>query len=184
VRIALLVAGVSVALLAGCGEESDEAADEKLPADPVPAGAGRDVGRGFAEAGCDEAALGDRGANWRDENTTYVGSVGFYGRGRDFRSAFRGGQRRPVTKVPVLVEGQKVVTIAIAPADRARAGLLVGGTPKNGSRHPYARIRLVPCRDHVSTWWPAGFKLADPAPVVVLVSTGKASVASVQVGRP
>jgi hypothetical protein len=83
-----------------------------------------------------------------------------------------------VTKAPVIVEGRKAVTLAIAPADRARAGLVVDDT------HPYATIRFVPCRDHGRTWWPAGFKLADPAPVVVLVRLGKASVVRLEVGRP
>ena len=135
------------------------------------------VGRGAAVAGCKTAALGKGVANWR-EDSNYVGSVGFYGSRQGFHTAFRGGQRRPVTKMPVTIDGRKAVTLAIDPADRARAGLAVVG-----GRHAYAKIRFVPCRDRVRTWWPAGFKLADPAPVVVLVRRGKAPVARLEVGR-
>jgi hypothetical protein len=127
-------------------------------------------------ARCNAAALGQGRANWR-ESATYTGSVGIYR--TDFRIAFRGGQRRPVAKAPVMVEGRKAVTLAIDPADRARAGLgVVGG------RHPYATIRFAPCRDRVRTWWPAGFKLADPAPVAVLVRRGQAPPVRLEVGRP
>ena len=171
-------------LLGGCGggRGTTTGADQSNSVVVEDSGTGPEqlgpIGTGAGVARCDSAALGKGVANWR-EVSTYVGSVGIYGSGRDFRTAFRGGQRRPVTKDPIIVEGQKAITLAIDPADRARAGLVVVG-----STHPYAKIRFVPCRDRVRTWWPAGFKLADPASVVVLVRQGRASAVRLQVGGP
>lgn len=172
---AALLAVVLCPLGAGCG--GDSTSTHEVTVGPGPQHAAP-VGRGAGVARCDTAALGKGRANWR-ESATSVGSVGIYGTGRDFRTAFRGGQRRPVTKAPVIVEGRQAVTLGIDPADRVRAGLVVVG-----DTHPYATVRFVPCRDRPRTWWPAGFKLADPAPVVVLVRRANASVVTLEVGRP
>ncbi|HEX3563419.1 MAG TPA: hypothetical protein VHU24_11320 [Solirubrobacterales bacterium] len=82
-----------------------------------------------------------------------------------------------MTKDPVIVEGQEAVTLAIDPGDRARAGLVVVG-----DTHSYATIRFIPCRDRVRTWWPAGFKLTDPAPVDLLVRQGAGPAVKLEVG--
>ena len=135
-----------------------------------------DVGQGSVVARCKHAALGNGDPEWRDRSFV-EGRLGFYGPGRDFRSAQKiprsPGQYShqlpssgPIlgTKVPVVVEGTKPVGMSIAPADRARAGLVVaiqGG--------PYAEVRFVPCRDHARTGWPAGWVLRDREPVRVTV---------------
>ena len=150
---------------AGCGGESEDESTD------VP-----DVGQGSVVARCEHAALGNGDPDWRDRSLV-VGPLGFLVDGRDFRSAqkiarssFQASHQLPSsgpilgTKVPVVVEGTKPVGVSIAPADRARAGLVLaiqGG--------PYAEVRFVPCRDHARTGWPAGWVLRDREPVRVTV---------------
>ncbi len=121
--------------------------------------------------------IGGQGAtNWR-RYSTYLGPVGFFGSGRHF-----GHVVGHIVKTPVVVEGRQGVTLAIVPSDRDHAGLLIVG-----DTHPYAEVRLVPCRDHARTIWPAGFKLPGNelvrAPVSVLVRVGGRPVGKMEVGR-
>jgi hypothetical protein len=162
----------------GCGSGSDHKAM---------------IGQGSAVASCEQAAAGNGARDWR-ANATAVGRVGFFGEGRDFRTA----QKQPiadypalrkrgisapilVTKVPVIVEGREPVTVAIAPADRARAGL-VAGIPFG--RGPFAEIRFVPCAHQVRTGWPAGWVLRSHDPVTVLIHESNAPGSQLVVGRP
>jgi hypothetical protein len=160
------VLGLCVALV-GCGSSSPGPNPTQTagPVQPQP------VGQGVAVARCDRAILGQGDPNWRND-ATYVGRVGFFGPERDFGLA-HGGR----VKTPVFVEGRRAVTLAIDPADRNRAGLeIVGG------RHPYATIHFVPCPDHTRTAWPAGFRLRNRDPVVVLVHSANAPDAKLEVG--
>ena len=162
----LVSLGVVLSVVAaGCGGGSENDSTD------VP-----DVGQGSVVARCKHAALGNGDPNWRDRSLV-EGRLGFYGLGRDFRSAQKvprsSGQYShqlpssgPIlgTKVPVVVEGTKPVGVSIASADRARAGLVLviqGG--------PYAQVRFVPCRDQTRTGWPAGWVLRDREPVRVTV---------------
>jgi hypothetical protein len=167
-----LFAGMLV--LAGCGggSEPTDGSDGATPSGS-PAGQ-KPVGSGAAVAKCQQAMLGKGRANWRDDST-HVGPVGFFGSGRDFR-----GLVGHIVKTPVVVEGRKAVTLAIDPAQRDRAGLLIVG----GGRHGYAKVRFLPCRDRVRTAWPAGFHLRGTDPVVVIVRIGKKPASRLEVGRP
>jgi hypothetical protein len=156
---------VLCAVTAGCGGGSDEGSTV------VP-----DVGQGSVVARCEHAALGNGDPEWRDRSLV-EGRLGFYGLGRDFRSAQKIPRSSsqfshqlpssgPIlgTKLPVVVVGTKPIGVSIAPADRARAGLVLaiqGG--------PYAEVRFVPCRDRARTDWPAGWVLRDREPVRVTV---------------
>jgi hypothetical protein len=127
-------------------------------------------------ARCDTAFLTAGPRDWR-KAATYTGRVGFWGKSRDFRGAGTGHD----IKTPVVVEGRAPVTLAIAPSDRDRMGLEIVG-----SRRPYAEVRFVPCRHQARTGWPAGFRRRDrdSHPVVVLVRSGNAPAARLEVGRP
>jgi hypothetical protein len=164
----------------GCGGGSDHG-----PAQAKAIGQGRVVAR------CEHAMVGSgRSGNWRDDATA-VGRLGFFGTGRDFRSAQKVARSSlqashqlpssgPIleTKVPVVVEGRNPVDVSIAPADRARAGLVLaiqGG--------PYAEAHLIPCRDQPRTWWPGGWVLRNSDPVRVLVEEDGRPPAELEVGR-
>ena len=136
---------------------------------------------------------GAGGSDWH-RLATSTGRFGVYGTGRDFRTAdkqgiaaFSGLQERHVrgpvlvTKTPFVVEGETPVTVAIAPSDRPRAGL-VAGVPFGGG--PYAEIRLVPCPDQPRTWWPAGFVLRDQGQVSLSVRPANGPESQLVVGRP
>jgi len=153
------------------------------------------IGQGSETATC-TGAMGGAGGSRSDwgQLVTSVGRFGVYGTGRDFRTAqkqglasFSGLKERQVhgpilvTKTPFVVEGTSPVTVAIAPRDRPRAGL-VAGVPFGGG--PYAEIRLVPCRDQPRTWWPAGWVLRDQGQVTVSVRRDSGPEAQLVVGRP
>jgi hypothetical protein len=163
---------------AGCGGGSDHGS-ERVEA----------IGQGSVNARCGQAIGGTGVRNWRD-GATAVGRVGFWGPGRDFRNAqevtrgfLRASHPLPssgpilLTKVPVVVEGSKPVDVAIAPADRARAGL---GLAIQGG--PYAEVRFVPCRHRPQTFWPGGWVLRDREAVRVLVKDDGRPPSQVLVG--
>jgi hypothetical protein len=168
------------ALAAGCGGGSDEDPDE------VPA-----IGQGSVVAGCRDAVGGNGDPNWR-ARATDVGRFGFFGVSRDFRNAQKVprdsvGASHPLpasgpillTKLPLVVEGTKPIDVAVAPEDRAGAGIVVAG--EGG---PYAEVRLVPCRDQARTGWPAGWVLRDREPVTVLVRDESQPATELVVGGP
>jgi hypothetical protein len=130
---------------------------------------------------CSTATLGAGSAAWRDEST-HVGRLGFFGDERDFRTATGPSRGRWmfVVKTPLIVEGSRPVTVAIAPADRQRAALAfrVGG-----SLGAYAELRFVPCGGRARTAWPGGFFLKDRQPVQVLVREHDGTRSHLVVGR-
>jgi hypothetical protein len=148
------------------------------------------IGQGSAVAGCGDAIGGPGARDWRSDATA-VGSFGFWGSERDFRTArktpvsgFPGLRARRVrgpilgAKVPVFVAGRKSVLVTITPEDRPRAGyaFLKGG--------PYAEIRFVPCRDQPQTAWPGGWALRNREPVHVMVEEAGRPASELVVGRP
>jgi hypothetical protein len=153
------------------------------------------VGQGRAIAGCETKIGGSGGYGWR-QDATAVGRFGVFGSGRDFRTAqkqpvrdFPALQQRHVsgpilaTKTPFVVEGGQPVEVAIAPADRSRAGLIVApfAGPGAGS---YAEVRFVPCRDQLRTWWAGGWALRDQRQVTVSIQPQNGPESHLVVGRP
>jgi hypothetical protein len=131
---------------------------------------------------CDTAFLTAGSAAWREE-ATQVDGVGFWGTGRDFRTATGPprGRWRFVVKTPLVVEGSEPVTVAIAPADRHRAALAfrVGDSFRG-----FAEGSFVPCRDQPRTSWAGGFYLHDRQPVQVVIRKGGRPRSELVVGRP
>lgn len=183
--MALARSGIVVVLcfsFVGCGGGSHA----EPPADGT-------IAQGGRTANCKSAVVGAGDARWR-QRSTWVGRFGVYGSGRDFRTAqkqslagFSGLQERHVhgpilvTKTPLVVEGKTPVTVAIAPRDRSRAGLVAGVPFGDG---PYAEIRLVPCRDQPRTGWAAGWVLRDQGQVTVSVRPVNEPESQLVVGRP
>jgi hypothetical protein len=172
-----------ILVLAGCGGGSGQGSSDQEA-----------IGQGSAVARCKHAIAGPGVAKWKDwrQDAVAAGRAGFWGSGRDFRSAQKVARssiqashqlpsRGPIleTKTPMIVEGRRPVVIEIAPEDRVRAGymtLVRGG--------PYAEIRFIPCRDRPGTAWPGGFVLRDRQTVRVLVQDGNGPPSQLIVGRP
>jgi hypothetical protein len=166
----------------GCGSGSDKDSSDHAT-----------IAQGSTTAACSSAIGGSGSNDWR-QLATAVGRFGVYGTGRDFRTAqkapvadFGGLQQRQVsgpilvTKTPFVVEGENPLEVAIAPYDRARAGLVVG-PPFGGG--PYAEVRFVPCREQPRTWWAGGWVLRDPHQAKVLIHQDNAPESPLVVGRP
>jgi hypothetical protein len=122
---------------------------------------------------CGNAMVTHRSTHWRPDATA-LGRIGFYGTGRNFL------KNPKKTKVPVVVEGHKPVTVTITAQDREHARLVVG-TPRGFTE--VVRARFKPCRDRPETWWPAGFSLRNRQPVELLVQQGSGEPQRLQVGR-
>src|SRR5262249_26841171 len=143
-------------------------------------------------AGCETKIGGSGGYGWR-QDVTAVGRFGVFGSGRDFRTAqkqdfpaLRQRQKSApilVTKTPFVVQGRQPVEVAIAPADRSRAGLIVApfAGPGAGS---YAEVLFVPCRDQPQTWWAGGWALRDQGQVTISVQPQNGRESDLVVGRP
>src|SRR5262245_21425631 len=150
------------------------------------------VAQGRAVAGCETKIDGSGGHGWR-RDATAVGRFGVFGSGRDFRTAqkqdFPALRQRDVsgpiltTKTPFVVEGSQPVEVAVAPADRSRAGLIVApfAGPGAGS---YAEVRFVPCGAQPRTWWAGGWALRDQRQVTVSVHPQNGPESRMVVGRP
>ena len=149
------------------------------------------IANGSVTAGCSAAIRGAGSNEWRSLATA-AGRFGVYGSGRDFRTAQKarladfpglGARGVPgpilVTKTPLVVDGKQPLELAIAPNDRERAGLVVA--PFGGG--PYAKVRLVPCRDQPRTFWAAGWVLRDPDRVTVVISQENGPASRLVVGR-
>jgi len=167
--------------LPGCGGGSDDDSSDE----PV-------FAEGSATAAC-SSAMGGPGVSPSRGTATASGRFAVYGTGRDFRKALKepvanyGGLRErhvsgPIfgTKTPFVVEGRAPIEVAIAPEDRARAGLVAA--PFGGG--PYVEIRFVPCRDQPRTWWPAGWVLRDHGPVTVVIHEDGRPDSTLVAGRP
>ena len=183
-------AGFGIALIlcsagAGCGGGSHSQGT------PHPA-----IAQGSAVAGCETKIGGSGGYGWRRDSTA-VGRFGVFGSGRDFRTAqktpirdFPPLQQRHVSgpilvqKTPFVVEGGQPVEVAIAPADRSRAGLIMAPFAGPGAESPYAEVRFVPCGDQPRTWWAGGWALRDQSQVTVSVRPENGPESQLVVGRP
>jgi hypothetical protein len=150
------------------------------------------IAQGTAVVRCEQAASGPGASDWR-RDATAVGRVGFFGEGRDFRTAQKArvadfpdlaqrGVSGPVlvTKTPVIVEGSRPLTMAVAPPDRARAGIAIA-LVRGG---PFTEIRFIPCRDQPRTGWPGGWVLRNHDPVTVFIHDGNGRKSRLVVGRP
>jgi hypothetical protein len=123
-------------------------------------------------ARCDSAIPGNADGRWR-ERSTAVGNAGFYGPGRDFRSAQRSGDGGDlITKMPVIIEGGSGMTLWIPRQERDRVALLFGKIPATEPYEigdGYTQVRFVPCTDRERTGFVGGLALRDRRPVALKV---------------
>jgi hypothetical protein len=125
-------------------------------------------GWGVSVARCDSAVSGNADRRWR-ERSTVVGNVGFYGPGRDFRSAQRSdGGGDLITKMPVIIQGDAGATVWIPRDERDRVALLFGKIAASEPyeiRDGYVQVRFEPCTDRERTGFVGGLVLRDRRPV-------------------
>jgi hypothetical protein len=109
---------------------------------------------------------------WRSRSVVR-GPLGLYGHPLDIRKADRWGPSAFWTKIPVILAGQRPVTLKVASRDRHRVGLTYGPGPsspassRNGARGLAAApraVRFVSCPRRAVTAWPGGLALADRQP--------------------
>ena len=133
------------------------------------------------EVTCKEAMYSRQPRAWQKEATS-INGFGFFGNGRDFKKAHRtnpgGSDKTPspfVTKVPVVLEGNREVTVWVPEAGRERIGM-VYGTRMMIEAGDFSRLdaaatalRFIPCSDRSRTSWPGGFIMMTRQPVMVHV---------------
>jgi hypothetical protein len=122
--------------------------------------------------GCSAAITSRVDPKWRSRSVVR-GPLGLWGDSLDIREADRWGRSTFWTKVPVILAGQRPVTLRVAPRDRARVGLTYGPRPLSPASSRTAleglaaaprALRFVPCPRRPVTAWPGGFALADRRP--------------------
>jgi len=127
---------------------------------------------------------------WRRRSTIFgtwsnlPDRVGFYGPGRDFRSATPARRGVLQAKLPVIVRGHRPVTVHIRREDRGRAALTYGPARDRGTLGGGAPIvRFVPCADRSVTAWPGALLLASRAPLTLWIATRPGRGGPLTVGR-
>ena len=167
-----LMWGAAVLLLVACDPGSDAAVSKHRTEIPENA----------EEVTCKEAMYSRQPSGWQKEATS-VDGFGFFGKGRDFKKAHRtnpaGSDKTPspfVTKVPIVLEGNREVTIWVPEAERERIGM-VYGTRMMIEAGDFSRLsatetslRLIPCSNRSRTSWPGGFVMTTRQPVTVHVA--------------
>jgi hypothetical protein len=162
---------LGLCLLGLCGM-AVSACDEGEP----PTGAAPDRSTSIPTVGCSAAISSRVDPSWRSKSVVR-GPLGIYGDPLDIRQAVRWGPSAFWTKIPVLVAGQRSVTLRVAPRDRDRVGLTYGprtsspARSRNGTRGLAAApraMRFVACQDRSVTAWAGGLALADRRPRVSL----------------
>jgi hypothetical protein len=141
-------------------------------------------------APCDKAALGTGPPNWAQESLT-AGPVGVFR--HPLSRMFRTGNGQLTAKMPILVEGQKSVTVSVPPGLRGRVFLYYGrildreGHPTTSfaDANGYGETRFEPCAGRSRTPWPGGVRIKGTAPVHLTVWVeGRDEPFQLRLGRP
>jgi hypothetical protein len=136
--------------------------------------AGPDRSASTSTVGCSAAVTSPVDPKWRSRSVVR-GPLGLWGDSLDIREAERWGRSAFWTKVPVIVAGQRQVTLRVSSRDRPGVGLTYGPRPsspassRNGARGLAAAprvVRFVPCPRRSVTAWPGGLALADRRPSI------------------
>jgi hypothetical protein len=161
-------------VVAGSACDDETGVDSERRRGEVPTGAAPGWSASIPTVGCSAAITSPVDPRWRSRSVVR-GPLGVYGDPVDIRQADRWGPSAFWTKIPVLLAGQRPVTLRVASRDRDRVGLTYGPGPsspassRNGARGlaeaPRA-VRFVPCRGQAETAWPGGLALADRQPRV------------------
>lgn len=141
-------------------------------------------------ADCSKAIIGSGKPSWRAESRS-AGPVGVSAAAPAQMSQTRGGEYE--VKLPLLVEGQKAVTVSVPPDLRKRVFLYYGniggrdGKPTDSfaEARGYGETEFQPCTDKPRTVWGGGLRIRGSAPVQLLVHTGGgAAPMPLRLGRP
>jgi hypothetical protein len=163
---------VCVMAMSACDDQTE--VDSERRRGEVPTGVAPDRSASIPTVGCSAAITSRVDPRWRSRSVVR-GPLGLYGHPLDLREAGRWGPSAFWTKIPVLVAGQRPVTLRVAARDRDRVGLTYGPGPsspassRNGARGLAAApraVRFVSCRGQAVTAWPGGLALADRQPRV------------------
>jgi hypothetical protein len=139
--------------------------------------------RSSPSVGCEESVGADPA--WRNKSTV-VGPFGLYGRGRDFRSVKRDSRRSDyVTKIPVVIEGQQIVTLSVPASERRRVSLIYRRAIFGAHKVPNgdSSITFVPCSGSKLTAWAGGLILHDRSEVHLEVTVAGREARTISVGR-
>jgi hypothetical protein len=141
-------------------------------------------------ADCSKAIIGSGKPSWRSE-ATVAGPVGVT------RAALRHMWRAPsgwmYTKMGLLLEGERAVTVSVPPALRKRVFLYYGRIEGRDGKVTtsffkapgYGETEFQPCTDKPRTVWPGGVRIEGTAPVHLLVHQGGgAATIPLRLGRP
>jgi len=166
---ALALAALALTLGA-CGSASDG----DSPAEPSSTTA-RAIGHGAMTRDCDVVFIGPGPADWR-RDTDWVGPFGI-SRRSFLQGAYETDGSLYVIKTPMVVEGQRPVTISVPGDELDQVGIL-GVHPKPS----YTAVTYVPCRGKPRTVFAAGFELRDRRPFTLRVEVGGGPARKLVVG--
>jgi hypothetical protein len=147
------------------------------------------AGTEWNKADCSKAIIGSGSPIWRE--SVFAGPVGVDKAPLAQMSKTKNGEF--VTKLPLLVEGKRAVTVSVPPDLRKRVylyyGRIVGRDGKVTSSFAgargYGETEFQPCTDKPRTIWPGGVRIEGTAPVHLLVHTGGgAAPIPLRLGRP
>lgn len=142
------------------------------------------------DADCSFAVSGSGSPDWR-EKSEVAGPVGVFR--NPLRMMFRTGNGQLVTKMPILVESHKTVTVSVPSRLRHRVFLYYGrvldrnGNPTTGfSRaNGYSATKFYPCASKPRTAWPGGIRVKGGKPVHLTVTIeGRPDSIPLPLGRP
>jgi hypothetical protein len=139
---------------------------------------------------CSKAIIGSGKASWRSESRV-AGPVGVAIGALD--QMWKAPSGWLYVKVPLLLEGERAVTVSVPPSLRKRVflyyGLIEGrdGKPTHSYTEApgYGETEFQPCTDKPRTVWSGGLRIKGTAPVHLLVHQGGgAGSIPLRLGRP
>lgn len=134
--------------------------------------------------------IGSGPPNWRHKSTA-AGPLGVFRHALD--QMFETGNGQLTAKMPVIVEGTAVVTLAVPAGQRDRVFLYYGrfldrdGNPTTqiGRSPGFSEVTFEPCDDKPRTAWPGGIRVKGRAPVTLTVRVeGRDQPLPLRLGRP
>jgi hypothetical protein len=142
------------------------------------------------EADCSKAIIGSGKPTWLEESV-FAGPVGVSKAPLAHMSRTKSGEF--ITKMPLLVEGKRAVTVSVPPDLRKRVylyyGRIVGrdgkATTAFAAARGYGETEFQPCSGKPRTIWPGGLRIKGTAPVHLLVHQGGGTAPiPLPLGRP
>jgi hypothetical protein len=133
-------------------------------------------------ADCSQAIIGSGKATWRSESVV-AGPVGVNGEAMETMSRLHNGDL--VSKMPLLLEGDKAVTVSVPPTLRKRVFLYYGHIHSFATSPGSGETKFQPCTGKPRTVWGGGIRVKGTAPIRLLVHEGGSAEPMVlHLGRP